>query len=60
MQLIADLTGKSVVRMPCPDMSAIGVALMAGLQSGKSNIVFACQQYCIVTDTGRYGLPAPF
>ena len=33
MQMIADLTEKSVVRMPSPDMSVIGVAFMAGLQS---------------------------
>ena len=33
MQLIADLTERSVVRMTSPDMSVIGVAFMAGLQS---------------------------
>jgi len=34
MQLIADLTDKSVIRMPSPDMSAVGVALMAGMEHG--------------------------
>ena len=33
LQLIADLTDKAVVRMPSPDMSVLGVVLMAGLQS---------------------------
>ena len=33
LQLIADLTNKSVIRMPSPDMSVIGVAFMAGIQS---------------------------
>ena len=54
MQLIADLTRKSVVCMPCPDMSAIGIALMAGLQSGKSNNLFAWQKECIVTNITNY------
>ena len=35
MQLIADLTDKSVIRMPSPDMSAVGVALMAGMEHGQ-------------------------
>ena len=35
MQLIANLTGKDVLRMPSPDMSAVGVALMAGIQLGR-------------------------
>ena len=34
MQLIADLTEKSIIRMPSPDRSAIGVALMAGMEQG--------------------------
>ena len=35
MQLIANLTGKDVLRMPSPDMSAVDVALMAGIQLGR-------------------------
>ena len=35
MQLIADLTNKCVIRMPSADMSAVGVALMAGLEHGR-------------------------
>ena len=37
MQLIADLTDKSVIRMPSPDMSAVGVALMAGMEHGMKS-----------------------
>ena len=37
MQLIADLTDKSVIRMPSPDMSAVGVALMAGMGHGMKS-----------------------
>jgi putative glycerol kinase 5 len=33
MQLIANLTQKSVTRMSSPDMSVVGVAFMAGIQS---------------------------
>ena len=33
LQLIADLTEKSVIRMSSPDMSVIGVAFMAGIHS---------------------------
>ena len=37
LQLIADLTGRSVIRMNSPDMSVIGVAFMAGLYSNVWN-----------------------
>ena len=39
MQLISDLTQKSIIRMPSPDMSAIGVALMAGIEQGTTTIL---------------------
>ena len=33
MQLVAELTGKTILRMPSSDMSAVGVGLMAGIQA---------------------------
>ena len=35
LQLIADITNKSIIRFPSPDMSAIGAALMAGVEKGS-------------------------
>ena len=35
LQLIADITNKSIIRFPSPDMSAIGAALMAGVEKGR-------------------------
>ena len=35
LQLIADITNKSIIRFPSPDMSAIGAALMAGVEKGN-------------------------
>ena len=43
MQLISDLTQKSIIRMPSPDMSAIGVALMAGIEQGTTTYSVALQ-----------------
>ena len=37
MELVAELTGKTILRMPSSDMSAIGVGLMAGIQANVWN-----------------------